>query len=293
MRVVQATSASRASWGPWLGRAPARRGQGWVGGRVLEDLVRGPEAVIEVRDGEDLRMLAAIVDTGTTRDDTASLQVVAGYPEGVPERAVADLVNLAERVVSSGPRSALDVPLCSATRGWEPVLVERSYQPAYSVWEQIRRAPSPQPSSAPPPGWRWRELGPSDAEAYHRLLLRALGEVPGALVPSTGELRRWLASSRARPEALVCQVDRLMGWVFATAGPAGGVIRSLGRDPQLHAQGFGDVLLSRAIDRLSRREVAQVRVEVAADNQPAVALTGRHGFQTESAAPVLRRQVAG
>jgi len=293
VHVTRASGDSAQDWEPLLVQGCAPGLDGDLARRVLHHLVRGPEAVIELRGAAQLRLLAAVVDTCVNAHDVASLEVVAGQPAELAHEVVDEVLALAESIVADGPRRALDIEVDTHRDAWTPVLEERSYRTAYAMHELGRDLTRADASArtAPPLGWRWRELGPSDAQDYHRLLLRAFQSTPGAFVPSREELRRWLRSTRARPEVLVCEFNRPIGWVFVTSGPAGGVVRNLGRDPDVRGRGIGDLLLRRGLQRLAQRDLASVRLEVAGDNEAGHALYARHGFEPVGSRPVMRRVV--
>lgn len=294
MDVALASRDSSGEWGGLLASACASGVEHDVAERVLNHLVRGPDAVIEVRDAAQLRVLAAVVDTCVNAHDVAALEVLAGQPEVLAQEVVDQMLALAEVITARGPRQALDVVVDPARAAWTPVLEDRAYRPAYAMLQMARdlTREDAYASAVAPPGWRWRELGPGDAEDYRRLLLRAFRDTLGAFVPSRPELSRWLSSVRERPEVLCTELDRPVGWVFVTSGPAGGVVRNLGRDPSVRGQGLGDLLLERGLRKLARRDVGSVTLEVADDNAAGLALYDRHGFAPQGQTPVLRRTIA-
>lgn len=89
---------------------------------------------------------------------------------------------------------------------------------------------------------------------------------------------------RAQAEVWVAaEGPELLGWVAAPwrrQGPhLSGRIYTLTIGPKAQGRGVGRALLETALDALERRGVTRVFLEVAVDNQPAVRLYRKLGFQ--------------
>ncbi len=254
--------------------------------RLLTRLVSGPDGVIELVDGDETVALAVAVDAVDSVADCAVLDMLAGRADAAP------ILDAAERFVARGPRRGLEVPLSSHTAHWRPVLDARGYRLAYTSYE-METPPQPAPPMPPLPGptWRWITAEARHVEAYHRVVARAMGPVPGSFRGSLDDLRRRIAEG-ASEDLLLCG-ETIAG--FANVGaplpvaPDLGHVHQIGRDPDFRGRGLGPILLARALHRLAALGATRFALDVTASNTAALELYVRHGFAVVEQVPVYRR----
>jgi ribosomal protein S18 acetylase RimI-like enzyme len=265
--------------------------------RMLRNLVRGPDAVLDVRADGARVAVAAVIDTCANADDSADLVLLGQVAGGLDAVGVDALVASAEDRVRGGPRAILDVPLDPPRESWNTVLEARGYREAYAMFAMVRPAERPQPAArvALPPGWRWQRLDDERLADYHRVVVAAFAAVPGAHVPPLEEMVQAMKRRQHRPSVLVGDgAVRAFADVVVhdTTGGRVGELRFLGRDPALRGRGLGDHIVLHAMAECLLGDVTRLELEVAVRNRSALVLYERHGFRVVRRMPVLRRLLA-
>ena len=254
--------------------------------RLMTRLVSGPAGVIELVDGGQTVALAVAVDAVDSVADCAVLDMLGG-------RAAADpILDAAERFVAAGARRGIEVPLTGHTAHWRPQLEARGYRVAYTSYEMETPARPPPPTPPlPGPDWRWVTATVAHAEAYHRVVARAMGPVPGAYRSTLADFTRGLGEGQ--PEDLLVCGETIAGFVTVgaplPAAPGLGHVHQIGRDPAFRGQGLGPILLARALNRLADLGAGRFALDVTASNVAALDLYLRHGFEIVEEIPVYRR----
>lgn len=256
--------------------------------RLLTRLVSGPDGVIELVDGAETVALAVAVDAVDSVADCAVLDMLAGRADA------ALILDAAEPFVARGARRGLEVPLTAHIAHWRTTLEARGYRIAYTSYEMETAAiPPPRMPPLPGPEWRWVTAAAHHAEAYHRVVARAMGPVPGSFRASLDDFRRRLAEGT--PEDLLLCGDTIAG--FATVGaplpaaPDMGHVHQIGRDPDFRRHGLGPILLARALHRLAALGARRFALDVTASNTAALDLYLRHGFAVVEKVPVYRKRL--
>jgi ribosomal protein S18 acetylase RimI-like enzyme len=264
--------------------------------RLATRLIRGPEAVLALDDERGAVVVAAVIDTCASADASADLALLALREPTLSSEVFQALFDQAEACVRDGPLSALELTLAPELATWEPALRARGYAPAYATHVLERAAePAPTPPRQPlPEGWRWHEVDDAWLPDYHRVVTAAFAPVPGAFVPPLEEMAQAVKGARWRPQVLV-EDGRVRAFVTVRVHERGaarvGEVRSLGRDPDLRGQGLGEHLLARALELLRAQGVERLELEVAAENDAALRLYLRQGFQSVRRLPVFRRRL--
>lgn len=265
--------------------------------RMLHDLVRGPDAVLDVRADGARIAVAAVIDTCANADDSADLVLLGQAAGGLDAASVDALVAGAEDRVREGPRTILDVPLDPPRASWHTVLEARGYREAYAMFAMTRPAEPARPAArvALPPGWGWQRLGDEWLADYHRVVAAAFATVPGAHVPPLEEMVQAMKRRPHRPSVLVGDgAVRAFADVSVHDTTEGrvGELRFLGRDPALRGHGLGDHIVLHAMAECLAGDVTRLELDVAARNRSALVLYERHGFQVVRQMPTLRRHLA-
>lgn len=256
--------------------------------RIVEHLVRGPRSLLVLQPDGQPRALAAVIDTCDSVDDTAMLELISLSRGPLGSAALRQLIQRAEAIARSGPRRGLDVALPPGSGPWAAAEA-LGYAVAYGLFELQRDAhlPLAPARTALPPGLRWQALSPPLYADYHRVVAAAFADVPGALVPSLGELVRAVQAS-GRPPRILADGGGVAGFVRVGITDGVGQIHSVGRDPRLRGLGLGDHLVREGLSELIG-SAGRVVLEVAARNTQAVHLYQRHGFEQLHQTDVLRR----
>lgn len=180
---------------------------------------------------------------------------------------------------------------------WQDAEVDRLFGPdpndpslcRYRMELDLRNRVMPGGASLPP-GYQCSHWRSADIEDFALVLYRAFVDTPDALIiPSfrswsgCRELARAVAQNGyfwpsatllVRKESVPVACVQVMGTPEARVN-----IQNIGVVPESRGQGLGAYLLSSALDRVQRWGANRVGLEVTADNQPALALYRRFGFQ--------------
>lgn len=261
-------------------------------GRLLTHLIRGPEAVLDLWRAGERQAVAVVIDTCANAEQSASLELLGMRALHVDD--ITTLLTEAEAITLGGPYRRLDLALPPERTSWAPLLVERGYAPAYTMFvlERPGTAPPAPPRAPLPEGWRWEPLTEARFADYHRVVSHAFADLPGSQVPGPDEMARGLRLAKLRPEVLLAE-DRLIAYaaVAFDEESATGEVRSLGRDPPARGRGLGDHILARAMSRLLALGATRLTLEVAGQNAAALSLYTRHGFTQMSEIQVWRREL--
>jgi ribosomal protein S18 acetylase RimI-like enzyme len=252
---------------------------------LLTTLVRGPDCVLELGDGEGPALLAVLADCADNMADAADLALI-GHRPGLASHALAEAAlvwGLAQ--ARRGPRSHLEVS------GPELGLLSAESLQRSVFKEAFRIVDMERPPGPPPERLRLADLEPSLIPSLHETSARAFASVPGVFISPLSEFTpRMLACPI--PPRLVLAGEQVVGFIRVELEPGGtGVVQSLGRHPDYSGLGLGPLLLSEAIHLLTERGAGPIRLEVAAENERALSLYLRAGFSAVRSVSTWRRRL--
>lgn len=246
---------------------------------LLTHLPRTCEHVLDVWQADDRLLVATVVDTLDNASQSALLDILGLRVPRDPQidEALEWLLDHAEHLVRSGPRTLLEIPLPTALQRHAPLLERRGYRVAFRHYHMTRPAAPTLDAPPLPANWRWTDATPDDLPAYHALVARAFAGIPGTHLADLPTFRDMFQRTPRRPR-LLWHADRLVGFVKTTldADNDTGIIHTLGRDPAYRGQRLGPVLLREAMRVLAG--AARLRLEVITHNRHALELYLGHDF---------------
>jgi len=132
-----------------------------------------------------------------------------------------------------------------------------------------------------------RPLGPFDLELAATLHGAAFDS------PWTAQAFGELLAMPGSAGLLAAQDGQPVGLILLQLQPPDAELLTLGVRPDHRRRGIAAALLDRARDLARQAGAARLLLEVAADNGPALAFYGRHGFQPLSRRPRYYHRAAG
>jgi ribosomal protein S18 acetylase RimI-like enzyme len=259
--------------------------------RLLLDLTSAPAGVSILADGAGPALVATVIDRAENGADAANLEIL-GVGPGVPAEAFARLVvEPSIAFARGGVRRALHVALhaCLARVGeGEAVLAAAGFAPSYAFFAMHRPpgAISEEPPAALAAGWRWADLDETSAPAAHAVLAAAFRGQAGFGLSPVPDFVRAVAARTSAWRALL-DGDVIAGLVQTVARGADGDLRTVARAPAYRGRGLGPRLLAEGLRALARAGAATVELDVETDNERALELYHRFGFEVARRTPVL------
>ncbi len=261
--------------------------------RLLVDLTSSPSGVILLADGDATVLLATVVDGAENAAGAAHLEVL-GMAEGahLSKAAFAELVVApAVAFARAGVRRALMVPLrpsFARVADAEAVLRAAGFEPSYSSYTMCRRGDLEPPDAGTllPPGWRWDELDDARVDDAHALLADAFRGMPSFSLSAPPLFRRAIAARATTWRALL-DGDTLAGVVQIVVYGARAELRTVARAPAYRGRGVGERLVGEGLRVLLIGGPRDVELTVEAENERALALYRRFGFEQVAHTPVL------
>ncbi|MBC7543913.1 MAG: GNAT family N-acetyltransferase [Candidatus Sericytochromatia bacterium] len=255
---------------------------------LIGSLASGPDAIIDLWEGDRQVLVAVVLDQLQNTDDAAECALLGYRPAMAPQSLWPVLCTLAEQIVAAGPRRSIGIGLGEGTAAMAPFLLARGYRQNFTCYGMTTaknpRLPGRIALEAP---WQWRPLDEPRVRAYYEAVRATLGTVPGTQTPAYADFAALALAARIPPQ-LLYQGDRLAGFFkVVLKGPDGtvGYINSLGRMPEFHGQGMGVRLLAEAMHQLAALGARSFALEVVATNDAALSLYAWHGFAVTSEEP--------
>lgn len=263
---------------------------------LLLELTSDPAGVFVVHDADGIALLATVVDRAPNGAGAAALETL-GVRARLPGTAFARLVvDPAVRFVRAGTCRALNVPLPLAVLpadDAERALREQGFAPAYEGFEMRRPASAGTVSLEPlPAGWSWAALDGARADEAHAALGEIFRDAPSAHLTPVADFRRGVASGAARWQVLL-DGGRIAGLVRAVPHGARGELRVLGRVPAYRGRGLGPRLVAEGLRVLAESGAGDVDLHVEAENDRALDLYRRFGFEVVARTPVFGLALRG
>lgn len=262
--------------------------------RMLLDLTSAPDGVFVIGDDTGPTLVATAVDRINNAADAANLEMLA-VRAPIPAAGFMRLViESAVEFVRAGERRALNVflspssPPVAGAQALEEALRERGFSHAYDTFE-MRRPGSLPPAEAPgplPAGWSWEALDGRRVDAAHAALAEMFRDALGTSVITLEDFRQAVVSGVAAWRALL-DGERIAGLVRCVLHGAGGEIRILGRAPAYRGRGIGPRLVAEGLRVLRAGGAGDVDLSVETDNERALDLYRRFGFEVVSRTPVF------
>ena len=171
--------------------------------------------------------------------------------------------------------------------GAEGALRAAGFTHAYDSFEMKRPGSIP-PPDAPEPlpaGWSWRAVDAALADEAHAALGEMFRGAPGASQVPLDEFRRWIAAGASIYRALL-DGNRVAGLVQISPPGSHGELRIVGRVPASAGGAWGRGWWPRGCGCCVRAGRA-TSIVVEAENDRALALYRRFGFEVVSKTPVL------
>ena len=245
----------------------------------LLSLAGGPESVLELSDGEGRGVLAMLLESCENAADAAEIVLLGRRPGAATDAWAEATLAWGMAKARHGPRANLHVPGPEQGFFSKELLQRAGFTEAFRTHD-MERPPAPPPELPElPPGLRMADLQPEWIPSLYETTVRAFATVPGANVPPLSDFAPRMLS-RPIPPRVVLQGERAVGFVRVELDADGtGRIQMLGRHPDVRGTGLGPRLLAEGLHLLSARGAGRIGLEVAAENERALALYQRAGFE--------------
>jgi ribosomal protein S18 acetylase RimI-like enzyme len=262
---------------------------------LLLELTSDPAGVIVIGDDDGPALVATVVDRARNGADAASLETLGVRAPIAAAPFTRLVIEPAVAFARAGERRALHVALPPAllpADGAAQALREAGFAHAYDTFAMGRPASAPAPASPEPlpAGWSWAALDASRVEEAHAALLEIFRDAPSTNTPPLEEFREAVVSGAARWSVLL-DGGRLAGLVRIVLHGAGagirGEIRVLGRAPLYRGRGLGPRLMAEGLRLLRGGGAGDVDLTVEAENERALDLYRRFGFEVVARTPVF------
>jgi mycothiol synthase len=137
------------------------------------------------------------------------------------------------------------------------------------VFWHLERMLGDDPDPAPIEGIVFRPMRAGEERDIHAVMEESFAEHWGDSTPPFDDWRRFMDRPGFDPGMVFIAVEReeIVGGVITTSAPDAAWVRELAVRPAWRGRGIGTALLSSAFADLSRRGVAEVRLNVDAENQ--------------------------
>jgi ribosomal protein S18 acetylase RimI-like enzyme len=263
--------------------------------RLLLKLTSNPDGVFVIGDEEGITLTATIVDRIRNAPDAAKLETLGVR---APIEASAFLRLVLEPAIAftrAGERRALHVSLQEGlvpADGAAAALRDAGFAHAFSVFEMRRaRSAAPPPGPQPlPAGWSWAALDGARADEAHAALGEIFRDALATSLMPLDDFRRGVASGAAVWRVLL-DGDRIAGLVRVVLDDRRAEVRILGRRPAYRGRGLGPRLVAEGLRLLREGGAGDIDLSVETDNERALALYRRFGFEVVTRTPVFALQV--
>jgi len=256
--------------------------------RLLLRTTRSSEGVflLALEGTDDLALVAAVIEVGSSSQDAAILEVLAARPGLNAQEVARELLGPAIAWARSGGRQALTAAASGGVSGLGPLLASAGFSLAHEEVRLERAGDLPLPASRElPPELTWDGLAPSRAAEAHA----ALAEIFAATLLfflSPVEVFQEAVASCSIMGRLLLDEGRLVGLVQWVPGDPV-VLRTVGLRAGYRGRGLGTVLMGQMLREAGVRG-RTVTLETEARNHSALALYERFGFRVRERLAWLR-----
>jgi ribosomal protein S18 acetylase RimI-like enzyme len=263
--------------------------------RFLLELTSAPRGVTILADAAGPVLVATVIDRIENGADAANLEILGVRPAISAEAFARDVVEPSIDFARAGVRRALHVALHACLSGVEDAertLAAAGFVPSYVFFTMSRsegtpRSPSPGPL---PPGWRWTDVDAVGAVDAHAVLAAAFRGQPGFGLSPVADFVRSVAGRTSAWRALL-DGEVVAGLVQTVLHSAEGELRTVARAPTHRGRGLGPLLVAEGLRALAAGGARTVELSVEANNERALDLYRRFGFEVSRRTPVLALQL--
>jgi ribosomal protein S18 acetylase RimI-like enzyme len=262
---------------------------------LLLELTSDAAGVFVIHDTGGIVLAATVVDRAPNGVGAAGLETL-GVRAPLPPAIFARLVvEPAVAFVRAGLCRALHVALPPGrlpAEGAERALTDAGFAHAYDTFEMRRPAAAPPEPLSLPDGWSWAALDGARADEAHAALAEIFSGAPSANLMPLADFRQGVTSGAARWRVLLVD-GRIAGLVRAVPHGARGEVRIIGRRPAYRGRGLGSLLLAEGLRVLAEAGAGDVDLQVEAENDRALGLYRRFGFEVVARTPVFALALRG
>jgi ribosomal protein S18 acetylase RimI-like enzyme len=258
--------------------------------RLMCHLTSAPEGVLVWRDAHGLAVVATVVDRVSNGADAATLEICGARRSLGGELLVHLVVDPGVAFARPGPRRALHIalyPWLVDGSAAQATLEPRGFVPAYTCFTMQRLSDAVLPEVPQlEPAFRWAVLDDGRIEEAHRATAAMFAGAASASLSPLDDFRRVVVSG---PDVwrVLLDGERIAAMVRLLRLPGNvGKIGMLGRVPAYRGRGLGPHLVAEGLRVLTELGVQEVTLDVEADNERALDLYRRFGFQVVVRTPV-------
>ncbi len=258
--------------------------------RLMCRLTSDLEGVLVWRDALGLAVAATVVDRVSNGADAATLEILGARGSLGGELLAELVVDPGVAFARRGPRRALHIPLhpwLVEAAAAQPNLEARGFALAYTCFTMRRLSDAVLPDvSELGLGFRWAMLDEGRIEEAHRATAAMFAGAPSASLSPLDDFRRVVTSG---PDVWRVLLDgqRIAGMVRVIRLPGnGGKLGLLGRVPAYRGRGIGPQLVAEGLRVLTELGAREVTLDVEAENDCALDLYQRFGFEVVVRTPV-------
>jgi ribosomal protein S18 acetylase RimI-like enzyme len=257
--------------------------------RLMCRLTSAPEGVLVWRDALGLAVVATVVDQVSNGADATTLEILGARRSLDGDRLAELVIDPGVAFARRGPRRALHIPLYPwlVDAAAQTTLEARGFALAYTCFTMGRLC-DPELPGVPrlEPGFRWAMLDEGRIEEAHRATAAMFAGAPSASLSPLEDFRRVVVSGPDVWRVLLDgeRIAAMVRLVRVTANA--GKIGLLGRVPAYRGRGIGPQLVAEGLRVLSELGVREVTLDVEAENDRALDLYQRFGFEVVVRTPV-------
>ena len=268
-------------------RALDRQSCDWVLGLGLDD-----DRLLDLADASGRRLVGCLFAGMDNPDGVAEL-LVLGYRDG-PEAAdvMAQVAVWARDEARRAGAAGVELALPTALAGQARLLEERGFRIAYELHRMMLEAVADSSwlDLQPPAGTRWVDLDGDNLTSAHSCYRRAFATTSGAQTPTEEVFRKLYLAADWRPRVLI-SAGKVVAYLRVTwlrQDRLLGEVRTVARDPNSSLAGLGKAAMAEALRDLRRLGARDAFLEVASDNERALALYRKLGFRAIETVAVHR-----
>ena len=217
------------------------------------------------------RAVAVVLDQLHNIDDAVLIELLAA-PD-LTESGLLEVAARAEQIQARAGRKALEFQLPERLNSLGSALLACGWKAERDSFVMERAATLLELPL--PAGLRWRDLGPADVLAYHRLIQVVFAEDPGMQVQDMASFKT-MTLQREIPIRLLIHRGRPIAFTRVSRQGDIGSIDTLGRHPSWRGRKLGPLLLAEALRLLEGSRC--IRLGVSGSSLTARRLYARYGF---------------
>ena len=247
--------------------------------RFITELSSNDELVIDLHDQNGRVAVAVVLDQITNPSNSACLEILGLRSDikSSSKEIYSRILTEAKRVLPAR-QNGIEAGFFDSAPVSKEFYRDHGFHPYYTTYEMMK-VDAPASAKVLPQGFCWSDFSLDRLREYHHVVKRAFEKNLESSVPGIEQMERNLPQRKIAPKMLL-EGNQVIGFMtLEMTDDSTGEINTVGLLPEYRMRGLGGILLDAAVEELAKRGAKKFKLTVAAENETALHLYKKRGFE--------------